>query len=331
MMDTRYTFVTVVFEQDYRLLLLQARSMRMYCPTDLLNEIIVIDNSTSGRIPSSVRNQLLIEYGHLRTFVHILPGSDIAQCPQAGGWFTQQVLKIMVARVVKSERYIVLDAKNHFVFPLNRHFLEDTNGLASMRFLRYNHHPLLNYLKRTFDYFGIDHGYIESFTQCTPPFIFFTGIVRQMISDVSTERRDVFENILIHNQITEFFSYTSYMLSRGIDLFTLYFPDQRLRPGLWEEDPTEEEATAQISNAKSGEFPIFGIQRGAIVKFDQKTMHRIAEFWYDRELFESTRAANRFLAQWRRWQIYYKWKYRFLRPARVIRRIVRTARQLCGS
>jgi hypothetical protein len=84
MMDTRYTFVTVVFEQDYRLLLLQARSMRMYCPTDLLNEIIVIDNSTSGRIPSSVRNQLLIEYGHLRTFVHILPGSDIAQCPQAG-------------------------------------------------------------------------------------------------------------------------------------------------------------------------------------------------------------------------------------------------------
>jgi hypothetical protein len=155
-----------------------------------------------------------------------------------------------------------------------------------------------------------------------------------MIGDVSTESRDSFENILIHNQITEFLSYTSYMMKRGIDPLTLYFPDQRLRPGVWEEGragPTEEAVTAQISIANSGELPIFGIQRGAIVKLDQKTMHRIAEFWYHRKLFESTRAAHRFLVQWRRWQIYYKWKYRFLRPARVISRIVRTARQLCGG
>jgi hypothetical protein len=46
-MDARYTFVTVVFEQEYHLLLLQARSMRMHCPTSLVNAIIVIDNSTT--------------------------------------------------------------------------------------------------------------------------------------------------------------------------------------------------------------------------------------------------------------------------------------------
>jgi hypothetical protein len=74
MTDARYTFVTVVFEQEYHLLLLQARSMRMYCPTSLVNAIIVIDNSTIGRIPLPVKNQLLNEYGQLAIFVQIVHG-----------------------------------------------------------------------------------------------------------------------------------------------------------------------------------------------------------------------------------------------------------------
>jgi hypothetical protein len=60
----------------------------------------------------------------------------------------------MIARIVKTKRYVMLDAKNHFVFLLTRNFLEAQNGRASMMFYSYYGNPLLNYLERTLDYFG---------------------------------------------------------------------------------------------------------------------------------------------------------------------------------
>jgi hypothetical protein len=44
-----------------------------------------------------------------------------------------------------------------------------------------------------------------------------------MINDVSTENGGSLKNIFVHNQLTEFFCYTSYMIKRGIDLSMLVF------------------------------------------------------------------------------------------------------------
>jgi hypothetical protein len=256
--------------------------------------------------------------------------ADIAQCPPTHGWVTQQILKVMIARNVKSERYVVLDSKNHFVFPLTRDFLEDKNDRASMMFYSYYSNPLLNYLEMTLEYFGLDRAYINNFTQSTTPFIFFTDIVCQMINDVSRENGVSFENIFVNNQLTEFFCYTSYMIKHGIDLSMLYFDNQLGWPTVWERGPLgpgEGAVTAQITNATSKEIPIFGISRRAIVKFDQKTMRRIAEFWYHCNLFDSPSAAHRFLIQWHRRHIYYKYIDRFLTSTRASRRIVRMLRE----
>ena len=93
-------------------------------------------------------------------------------------------------------------------------------------FYSYYDNPLRNYLERALDYFRIDRAHINNSTQSTTPFIFFTEIVCQMINDVSTENGGSFENIFVHNQLTEFFCYTSYMIKRGIDLSMLYFDNQ---------------------------------------------------------------------------------------------------------
>ena len=50
-------------------------------------------------------------------------GLILRNAPRHTDGSPEQVLKIMIARIVKSERYVVLDAKNHLVFPLTINFL----------------------------------------------------------------------------------------------------------------------------------------------------------------------------------------------------------------
>src|SRR5215469_10750422 len=54
LISDKFTFVTVVFEAEYDLLSLQARSMRLYCPLEIVQGILVIDNS---RTPISLNRQ----------------------------------------------------------------------------------------------------------------------------------------------------------------------------------------------------------------------------------------------------------------------------------
>jgi hypothetical protein len=127
-----YTFVTVVFEAEYDLLALQARSMRLYCPLELIDSIFIVENSQHPATPGK-RSKIMAEYGHLSKFVKFLMASEIANIEGTEGWWGQQILKLMVAQTVRSERYLVLDAKSHLIFKLTREFLEAPDGRARIR------------------------------------------------------------------------------------------------------------------------------------------------------------------------------------------------------
>src|SRR5262245_12520124 len=99
LISDKFTFVTVVFEAEYDLLSLQARSMRLYCPLEIVQGILVIDNS---RTPISLNRQDRIrrEYGHLSHFVQFVRYKQLAKMPDGEvlrllgiwrGWYTQQV------------------------------------------------------------------------------------------------------------------------------------------------------------------------------------------------------------------------------------------------
>src|SRR5215813_7779226 len=119
LISDKFTFVTVVFEAEYDLLSLQARSMRLYCPLEIVQDILVIDNS---RTPISLNRQDRIrrEYGHLSHFVQFVRYEQLAKMPC--GWWTQQVAKLLVSRIVQSKKYVVLDAKFHLIRELSREF-----------------------------------------------------------------------------------------------------------------------------------------------------------------------------------------------------------------
>src|SRR5947207_402930 len=137
----KYTLVTVAHRDDLKFLHLQARSLQLYLSRDLAAEILVVKNPRAKQAtkwPGSLRR----EYGDLADLVRFIEAKEIAEIPAAAsGWFSQQILKLMVSQVVNTDRYLLLDAKNHLVFPLTRNFLEAGHKIRS-RLVNFEGHPL---------------------------------------------------------------------------------------------------------------------------------------------------------------------------------------------
>src|SRR5262245_65860 len=181
----RYTFATVVFERECALLALQARSLRIYCPRDLIAAIIVIDNSERG-LPDATCRELLAEYGDLAGIVRFVPATSVASTERAKGWQSQQLLKLLVANIVETERYVVLDAKNHLVTPLGRQHFEASDGRASVQAHGYRRHLMRPYLERVLDFLDLDpEPLLDRFPQTTTPFTLYSTIARQMTRELS--------------------------------------------------------------------------------------------------------------------------------------------------
>jgi len=164
-MQQQYTLVTVAYVDDVGFMHLQARSIARYVPRNLIKQIIVVENAPPA-LPDGWRHKLKREYGSLADLVKFIPASQLAvMAPDIGGWFTQQVLKLAVADEVATDYYLILDAKNHFVFPLTRERLE-VNGKPNMFIHGYEKHTLRRYLEPILHYFGLPQSHIK---QMLPP------------------------------------------------------------------------------------------------------------------------------------------------------------------
>jgi len=295
----KYTFVTVVFDLEYELLALQARSMRLYCPLEMIDSIIVIDNSDRPIEPDK-KSRIIAEYGSLAETVTFLTAMDVAQVPEANGWWTQQILKLMAAKTIRSERYIILDAKNHFVFNLKPEFLEAPDGRARIKVEGYRNHPLREDLVGVLSYLGVySDTYLETFTTTTPPFVMYTNIVRELIQNISESEKSSFESVFIQRRFSEFLLYTGYIIQSGVDLTDIYDFHQVSCPTIWEHAADDEGCIKAIACASRWQAPLFSLHRQAIVKLPRSARNLVAEFWYNRKLFESKESANSFISDFR--------------------------------
>jgi hypothetical protein len=323
-MGNKYTFVTVVFEDDYPLLNLQARSMYKYCPKEIVDSVIIIDNSERA-LPPYCKKRVLAAYGDLATVVKFVSARDISELPQpdsAYGWRTQQVLKLLVSRQILTSRYIILDAKNHLVYPLRRNFLESPDGRARIIVYPYEtNHPLRRDLERVLSFLGLDPAmYVRNFTTCAPPFVMYTNVVRELIEYFSIRETCSFENLFIRNKLTEFFLYTGYILMHRINLTTLYSFHQVDCPIVWIGDADEKGCTLAVAIATEQQSPFFGVHRRAILKMNARSRQAIANFWHNRMLFPTNHSAKVFLTKVRIRLLYNRCKrYLISLPQRVLR------------
>ena len=296
MVQGRYTFVTVGFAGEAGLLRLQARSMRLYCPADLVDEIIVVYNSQPAA-SNRWRADLLYQYGRLADLVRFIPGADLAAMPaDAGGWWTQQVLKIKVAEVIRSQRYVLLDAKNHLISQLRSGFLETAAGLPRLNGYPHINPQMRNLLGRTLSYLGVNpEPHLEWFTRTSTPFTILTSEARDLVRYIEEREDKPFASVFLEKELAEFYLYSGFLESKGI-LTGSYDFTQPHCAQIWGETANEAGCAEAIRKAEMADCPFFSVHRKAIAKMDERGRAALAWFWHARGLFPSVLDATRFLS-----------------------------------
>jgi Family of unknown function (DUF6492) len=295
---SEYTLVTVAHRDDYGLMLLQARSLDKYLSRDLASEILVIENPQPGQ-PTNWRDRLFEEYGALAARVRFVEAREVADIPaKVSGWFSQQILKLMVSALISTDRYLVLDGKNHLVREMTRGFVEGASGLPRSYLMDYETHPMKAYLKNTLDYFGLDpDAHIHAFSPTTTPFVFSTALVRELVRHVEARERRTFPDAFLYDgyKRSEFFLFAAYILSLGRALSDVYELSGAPCPAIWPES-TVTECRDAIAASDNNAMPVFALHRRAIPKLDDSARRDLAAFWIRRGLFGSLAAAVRFLS-----------------------------------
>ena len=286
-----YTLVTVAHLTDLPLLKLQARSISHYLDRSFIKEIVVVDNTVGGSLPT---DQLLPQYCHRGQLpVRVIKATDLAPVPVGTyGWFTQQVYKLLVAQHVTTDRYIILDAKTHLIDPLDATMFDAPDGRIRAGRYRYSKHTLRRYLMRCCEYLSVQPKLVmEKMLPTTPPFTMRTDTVRHLIADVEKREQLPFAEAFIKRGLTEFFLYGTYIVATGHDLEEYYKFDNWMGSTLWRENG-DDRMQWQIAHP---EPVFFAVHRATFKNMNPLTQHALAHFWHNRHLFTSFDDALRFV------------------------------------
>jgi len=320
MNQQKYTFVTVAHEADWNMLGLQARSMGVHLPNDLVGEIILIDNSRPGWT-ADFRDRLHRSYGKLADKVRLLAAAEVADVTHvSNGWFSQQVLKVMISEQISTDRYVVLDAKNHLVLPLQRGFLEAGSKIRSA-LTNYQMHSLRQYFEKTLQYFGLNPAqYMHAFMPSVTPFTMPTEMVREMSRYIAKREGKPFPAAFLDLGIIEFLTFASFisMLGRMEEIYDfsglqcpIVRPDHVIRGA--------GNVKRHIMRGEKNALPFFAVHRGVPEWLDSRSRRVIAEFWYRHGLFDTVADGLKFLSSTapirqpaRRFYLRWKSRYRGL-------------------
>ena len=291
----RLTFVSVVFETEFPLLVLQARSMARFLDDASVHEVLVIDNSASG-IPRATLAELHREYAHLSDRVRVVRPDDVCRVPATGGWRSQQVLKLCISDRVATTRYVVLDAKNHFIAAPDAHFFQTAGGKPTANAYSFEEHPLRPELERTLRYLGLDpDDHVGRFTATVTPFVLDTAVVRELIAGLEAREGRRFPDLFVEQQLTEFFLYAGWIVARGTPLDEFFDLHQKFCPIVWPGRADLAGVEEAVAAAEERGIPLFAVHRRALIKLDEPATTALTRFWTAVGLFPDQPAAKEFV------------------------------------
>jgi hypothetical protein len=213
-------FVTIVFNDaiEIQLLKLQAFSFQLVDPT-LIHRILIVFNDSKDLdseftaifehvipyYPPNIRNKVRLVF--TKELDLDLPYSD---------WYTQQVVKIQVSKIVETEYYLVLDGKNHFIKNIQKSMFFNNRGKPYL-YVNDAGEIFGNYYNNCMNYFNTscpnaNLGFGRLRIQTITPFLFITNECRDLIHFVETKEQKPFNEFFIQSKMyTEFYFYYSYL------------------------------------------------------------------------------------------------------------------------
>ena len=207
------SLVTLFFEAETSLLALQARSMTTFHAPGEFEQVIVIDN-TRGGISHRTRRRLDREFGPWQERVRFVRPEEIVDLPPMPGWVAQQVLKLLVHRLVTSEHYVVLDAKNHWNQPTGRDTFVNADGRARGASHTYRGHALEARVAGVMRYLGVEpDSWLDGFPVTHTPVVLSPAVVAALVRGVEARSGRPFAVEFHRADLLEFPLYASWLIA----------------------------------------------------------------------------------------------------------------------
>ena len=288
-------FVTITFSDtcELNLLKIQAHSFKLV-DKDIINNIYIIFNEPSKFFHSfnSTFNTMILQFypDDIRDKIKLLSLSDInINDNERSTWFSQQRVKIEISKFIKSQYYVVLDSKTHFIDKIDNNFFF-SNGKPLLYFNRINS-EMLTYYTNCFNYFGIscpneikqpEFKKIQTIT----PFLFITNECVNLINYIEQKEQIPFGDFFIHQQkYTEFFLYyafLSFKKKRGLYSYMAHKHQPIIVIG--RQNPVEHSYNSwehKLSILHKFNISVFSLHRKSIGILDEHYKQSLLDFYTD--------------------------------------------------
>ena len=281
-------FVTIIYnnETELNLMKLQAISMK-FVDIKLINKIYIIYNDIGEY---NIDDILPFYPENLRSKVKIVYNTDIDNCfkdkMHTFPWHNQQILKLLMANIVESKYYLLMDGKNHFVKKITRKDYFNKNNFPKI--FVWDPGNMIRHYYSCLDYFQIEDPYdFKNNKNCnifltTTPFLMCKNDVLEMIEYIEKRENDTFYNYFMKNtdKYTEFYLYITYLIFkkriRFCDIVSTNF-SCIMGHALGQWNSYEDNALPIINIPR---IKIFGLHRGAIANMDDKYKQNMLTFYH---------------------------------------------------
>lgn len=305
----RMDVVTVCFEREFSPLLLQARSLARSNARDVFGRYVIIwnDDTLPEVFARRHRPRLAAELDgagldwEVVPRAALLPDQVVAGVP---GSRTQQALKLVASRLVRTDRYCVLDTKNHVIRPLAAEDLVAADG--RMRSHRQSYPPQSPFGERlaaSLAYFGLSRADTppNQDLPTTTPYVLPSTEVRELISEV--ERRESLDfgtAFLCAPALagtTEFLLWYAYLLSRpDAPLTRLYALQDRIYTTFFNHSPQGEAMiAAEIERLDKPHVKFLGVHRNRFSRLTAPERAAFTRVWMKAGLFATEEQSATFM------------------------------------
>ncbi|GCD59106.1 hypothetical protein NBRC3280_1606 [Acetobacter pasteurianus NBRC 3280] len=283
-------FVTICFSGEFPNLLLQARSLAKY-GNDVVKEWTIVINS---EIEAEEREKIFLSLqkelqdAQFNTFW--IERKDIIDIglPEMHGSRSQQILKIVISNYIQDKFYVLLDAKNHAIRPLEKEFFVRDGKPIVHREEYEAWNPFCQWFAKAFELVGLpqERALYQKY-QSTTPYVMETEIVREcMNSDLLNSSKPWYYFVSLMgdkaDSVTEFALYGA--------MFELFKKEAIFAPKnyvtLFAGYPSEHKHIMSfIERIKEDQIKFFGIHRSTHLSMDENIS--LALGWVSQGLFSS--------------------------------------------
>lgn len=275
------TLVTVTFEGDARLTILQVLSVdRLLEPGSYQSYVIVLNGEDNQSLEAFILENVEGRISEqTRARIQFLDANDILSGEPEFGWRTQQYLKLAVAGRVTTPYYLVLDGKNHFVRPSS---LEEffTDGVPRTVLGRPSA-ALERFARASLDALDCDQDrWLPQAMPTITPYLMSREDVLAMIEIVARREQMSFAEAFAKplSGVTEFYLYYAYLVFSG--RLNSYHPAAPLVTTLFTSWPSDPAVVAScIADAATCRKPMFGLHWRRLPQLTPDQRSGIVDMW----------------------------------------------------